>query len=135
MEKAKGRKKGGDWFAELLTEELGAECVTEYRFHPVRKWRFDYAVPSLMVALEVEGGCWVGGRHTRGAGFKADMEKYNTAATLGWTVLRCTPDQKGSAEITEAMRKAAQAKRREPVGWAVKGDCCLEDGEQLALGL
>lgn len=51
----------------------------------------DYAWPDALVALEVEGGVWTGGRHTRGAGFLADMEKYNEAARLGWRVLRCTP--------------------------------------------
>lgn len=66
------------------------EPVQEYRFHPVRRWRFDFAWPDLMVAAEVEGGTWARGRHTRGAGFEADCEKYNTAASLGWRVLRFT---------------------------------------------
>lgn len=65
--------------------------IAEYRFHPSRKWRFDYAWPDKLVALEVEGGVWSGGRHTRGAGFLKDMEKYNEAAGLGWAVVRCTP--------------------------------------------
>ena len=65
--------------------------VSEHRFHPVRKWRFDYAWPELKIALEVEGGAWTGGRHTTGKGFVADMEKYNTAAALGWRVIRTTP--------------------------------------------
>jgi hypothetical protein len=68
------------------------EPVAEYRFHKTRKWRFDYAWPDFKVALEVEGGVWTGGRHTRGAGFLKDIEKYNAAGVAGWTVLRCTPD-------------------------------------------
>lgn len=60
----------------------------EFRFHPTRKWRFDFAWPNLMVAVEVEGAVFSGGRHSRGAGMVADMCKYNTAALLGWTVLR-----------------------------------------------
>jgi hypothetical protein len=67
------------------------EPTPEFRFHETRKWRFDFAWPDLMVAVEVEGGVWVGGRHTRGKGFLADMEKYNNAAAAGWCVLRCTP--------------------------------------------
>jgi len=63
----------------------------EYRFHPSRRWRFDYAWPSRMIALEIEGGVWTGGRHTRGAGFLGDMEKYNAATLMGWKVLRCVP--------------------------------------------
>jgi len=65
----------------------------EFRFHPHRKWRFDCAWPHKLVALEVEGGIWTQGRHTRGAGFLADMEKYNAAVLLGWRVLRTTPDK------------------------------------------
>ena len=74
-----------------MSKVVGAEVVAEHRFHATRKWRFDYAVPSLRIALEVEGGVWTGGRHTSGAGFLRDIEKYNEAALNGWLVLRCTP--------------------------------------------
>ena len=60
----------------------------EYRFAPPRRWRFDMAWPDKMVAVECEGGVWTQGRHTRGAGFIADTEKYNRAALDGWCVLR-----------------------------------------------
>lgn len=60
----------------------------EYKFHPERRWRFDFAFPERMIAVECEGGAWTNGRHTRGAGFIADMKKYNEAARLGWYVLR-----------------------------------------------
>lgn len=66
--------------------------VLEYRFALTRRWRFDVAWPARRVALEVEGGIWTGAsRHTRGTGFLADIEKYNTATSLGWRVLRATP--------------------------------------------
>jgi len=63
----------------------------EYKFDRWRKWRFDFAWPQFHVALEVEGGIFTGGRHSRGAGMKKDMEKYNSAAALGWRVLRIMP--------------------------------------------
>ena len=63
---------------------------TEYRFHPKRRWRFDFAWPKMKLAVEVEGGTWSGGRHTRGGGFAKDCEKYNAAVMLGWRVLRFT---------------------------------------------
>lgn len=62
----------------------------EYRFHEDRKWRFDYCWPDEMVALEIEGGIWTNGRHTRGKGYENDCEKYSEAAILGWKVIRVT---------------------------------------------
>jgi hypothetical protein len=70
-----------------------AEPTPEYRFHPTRRWRFDYAWPLHMLALEVDGGVWTQGRHTRGQGAIDDMEKASEAAILGWRLLYCTPDQ------------------------------------------
>lgn len=64
--------------------------VEEYAFAPPRRWRMDFAWPDCGVAVEIEGAVWTRGRHTRGAGFVRDVEKYNTAASLGWTVLRLT---------------------------------------------
>ncbi len=65
----------------------------EYRFAPPRRWRFDWCWPEHRVALEIEGGVWTQGRHTRGAGYIKDMAKYNQAAIMGWRILRYTPDQ------------------------------------------
>lgn len=65
----------------------------EYRFHPERKWRLDYAWPERRVAVEIEGGIFVAGRHSRGAGMLSDMAKYNAATLLGWRLLRYSPAQ------------------------------------------
>lgn len=64
--------------------------VREHRFHPSRRWRFDFAWPEHMVSLEIDGATWTGGRHTRGSGYHADCEKLNEAAALGWRVFRAT---------------------------------------------
>ncbi len=69
------------------------EIVTEHRFHPVRRWRFDLAIPIYRIAIEIEGGVWTRGRHTRGAGYLADLEKYNEATAMGWSVLRYGVEQ------------------------------------------
>jgi hypothetical protein len=85
---------GSDPTANLVAVLAWARVTppeTEVRFHPTRRWRFDLAWPSMRLAVEVEGGTWAGGRHTRGAGFEADCEKYNEAALAHWTVLRVTP--------------------------------------------
>lgn len=64
--------------------------ISEYKFHPIRKWRFDFAWPDYKLAVEVEGGTWSQGRHTTGSGHMKDCDKYNQAAMLGWCVLRFT---------------------------------------------
>jgi very-short-patch-repair endonuclease len=73
-----------------LTSTKAPVFEREYQFHPTRKWRFDFAWPDALLAVECEGGTWTGGRHTTGSGFEADCEKYNEAALRGWTVLRYT---------------------------------------------
>jgi very-short-patch-repair endonuclease len=69
------------------------DAVAEFRFHDARKWRADFAIPSKRLLIEIDGGIFSGGRHTRGAGFLADMEKMNAATMLGYRVLRYSPQQ------------------------------------------
>ena len=76
---------------------------TEFRFHPVRRWRFDFAHPEKRVAVEIEGGVFIRGRHNRPSGFIADCEKYNEAVKLGWRVLRVVPRGKGDLWAVEAL--------------------------------
>jgi very-short-patch-repair endonuclease len=63
------------------------DAVAEHRFHPVRKWRFDFAVPSARVAIEINGAIWTAGRHSRGSGLVKEYEKMRAAAVMGWRVL------------------------------------------------
>ena len=95
-----------DVFTVICKTDLRVECVKEYKFHPVRKWRFDYAIPKHKIALEVEGGVWTGGRHTSSTGFLKDMEKYNTATLMGWKVLRTTPDELYRLKTIEMIKNA-----------------------------
>jgi len=78
---------------QILKSFTGFEFVKELKFDDKRKWRFDYANEDTKTAVEIEGGAFTNGRHTRGKGFVNDMEKYNRAIELGWTILRYTPDQ------------------------------------------
>jgi len=74
----------------------------QYRFHPERKWTFDFCWVEAKVAAECEGGIWLAGRHNRGAGFEKDIEKYNAATLDGWRVFRFTEGMiaRGEAIIT-----------------------------------
>ena len=90
----------------LFSQQLklsGIAVEREFRFHPKRMWRFDFAIPERQFAIEVEGGVFVNGRHTRGKAYEADCEKYAEALVLGWRVLRVTTDQ---------------VKRGEAIAWA-----------------
>lgn len=75
---------------QLRAAKLTDGLEREYRFHEKRRWRFDFCWPAHKLAVEAEGGVFSNGRHTRGAGYTADLEKYNEAVMLGWRVLRFT---------------------------------------------
>ena len=78
----------------LLLEASGIPApVREHKFLAGRGWRFDFAWPERKVAVEIEGGVWSKGRHTRGSGYINDMDKYNWATLEGWKLLRFLPDQ------------------------------------------
>lgn len=87
------------------------EPEREYRFDAElgRKHRFDFAWPGVKVAVEVDGNAWHvkgGGRH----GTDSDREKLNIAASLGWRVLRFSPQQlkREPAQCIELVVKALE---------------------------
>lgn len=94
---------------------------TEYRFHPVRKWRADLAWPAPdWLIVEVDGGGFRGGagggfalgRHTTGTGFEADCEKLNTAVVDGWRVLRVTRKHIRSGQALTWIETALRGAKR-----------------------
>ncbi len=82
-----------DTLAQLLRWQGIDGFVREYRFAPPRRWRFDLAFSDRLLAVEVDGGGYVSGRHSRGRGIEDDAEKQSHAAMAGWRVVRCTPGQ------------------------------------------
>lgn len=76
------------WY--LHREKIIPEYVEELKFHPVRKFRFDWAIPSLKIAIEYEGVISKKSRHTTINGYTTDCVKYNLATTHGWKILRYT---------------------------------------------
>lgn len=96
-----------DILISLIYQDMVLKAVKEHRFAAeevghgkgirqrlkdadLKDWRFDVAIPSLRIAIEIEGGIHTGGRHTRGKGYAGDVDKYNAATVLGWKVLRYT---------------------------------------------
>ena len=65
--------------------------VREFIFHPIRKWRSDFAWPSARLLVEVDGGTYGNGRasgHTSISGMARDREKDAEAAILRYHVIR-----------------------------------------------
>ena len=101
--------------ADLLLfqmQAVGLKPECEYRFHPTRKWRSDFAFPHQRVLVEFEGGVYTQGRHSRGRGFEKDCEKYNAAALMGYHVLRFTASQVKSGNAVSVIEQAVENGRQ-----------------------
>ena len=87
------------------------EPAQQFRFHPVRRWRADFAWPDAMLLVEVDGATWSRGRHTRGAGFERDSKRRTGDALSGWCSFR---QQVGAAahQISKFWSRYAYARRR-----------------------
>jgi len=103
----KGEKVVGEGEAKLASDlkALKIGFIQEFYFHPQRQWRADFHITGTKILVEVEGGIWTGGRHTRGKGFIHDMEKYNAATVLGYQVLRFSTEQVKSGLAVRQIEK------------------------------
>ncbi len=94
----------------------------EYRFCMSRKWRADFCFPEPMILVECEGGVRNNGGHNRASGYIKDLEKYNYAAELGYTVLRY---HEVTLEAIEQVKRVylekSKTQRLEKLGKAMKG--------------
>jgi very-short-patch-repair endonuclease len=94
----------------LFQQIIGSEQIGRIRplsvqlqFAPPRRWRWDIAWPEQMVAVEIQGGTWTQGRHSRGAGYRADCEKSNAGTAMGWRVIRVTSDMVADGTALQAI--------------------------------
>jgi very-short-patch-repair endonuclease len=114
----KSRPKPGFQEHELVMRvhlnELKLHSFFDYRFHDRRRWKFDFAVPSQMLAIEIEGGAWTGGAHVRGETYYDNCAKYNEAQIQGWDVLRFSVQ-----EVLNGQAKAVVAR------WLKRGNGVL----------
>lgn len=99
-------------FCQVLKDAGLPAPVREFRFHPTRKWRFDYAFVSWKLFIEFEGGAFLRTEDGRSKGhanpvrFLKDMEKYNQATLLGWRSLRFTPRESCLTRTIETIKQA-----------------------------
>ncbi len=97
-----------EWEDELMFQMVAEKLpppIREYRFHEKRRWRCDFIWLDEKLIVEVEGGIWSKGRHTRGLGFQNDCEKYNEAALNGYKVLRVTSQQIKNGQAMEWIKR------------------------------
>lgn len=87
-------------------KKIDSTAVEEFKFHPVRRWRFDFCLPMYKIAIEINGGIFSGGRHSRGAGQLNDFEKLNEAQLLGWRVFQFTPQQVLKPVFIDVLKRA-----------------------------
>ena len=122
------REKWETMFARQLEAEgfiegdriplMPGEYLREHKWHPKRKWRADFLIsaylpgklrymnsPDQSFLAEIEGGVWSRGRHTRGAGFIKDCEKYNTCAAVGLKFFRFPGDMVGDGSAIEWLKE------------------------------
>ena len=95
----------GESLLAMQLKALKIEFEQEFKFHAKRKWRADFHITGKKLLVEVEGGIWSGGRHTRGKGYIGDMEKYNAATMMGFQVLRFSTDQVKSGHAIQQIEK------------------------------
>lgn len=105
------RSEAEELLAFALKQRCAVQPVRELRFHPTRRWRFDFAWPDQKLAVEIDGR----GRHQTVTGVRGDCEKHNEAVRLGWRVLRFPATDKGKvmlwvATIADCLRVVTSPK-------------------------
>ena len=99
-------------FIAMATGGIGKGCKERIKASGFRDWRADFAMIDSLLLVEVEGGAWTNGRHTRGAGFADDLVKYDAATRLGLTVYRCDPAMVKSGRALETIKLIIQQRAR-----------------------
>lgn len=103
----------GQWESVLATKIQNARFqkpyFRQYPFLSGRKFRADFAFPEQMLLIEVDGGLYIQGGHSRGAARESDLERDALAMLAGWRTLRVSPrhvkDGRAIAWIAELLEK------------------------------
>lgn len=98
-------KLNEDFEEQLVRGKIKYTWVREYRFAPPRRYRFDFAWPDQKIAVEIQGGTFSGGAHSRGARQHNDFEKNNLAVLLGWRVIYGDTKMVKSGELLSLIKQ------------------------------
>jgi very-short-patch-repair endonuclease len=91
--------RGEETFALHCRLELTHQPEREFKFHPTRGWRVDFAWPDRKLAVEIESSV-----HRIKNRFASDIPKYNALALGDWTLLRFTAKMVDSAEAIDTVK-------------------------------
>lgn len=94
-----------DYF-EIQLQQAGVPTFErEYKFLKNRRFRFDFAWPNIKFAVEIDGNVYQKSRHTTGAGFSKDCEKFALASIEGYRVIRTTTGQVSKGEALDWVKQ------------------------------
>ena len=79
---------------QLKAAGLARGMVRQHKPFEDVGYAYDFAWPDRtpVVLVEVQGGIYTGGAHTRSRGVLRDMDKVNRAALRGWLVLQVSAE-------------------------------------------
>jgi len=113
LKKAQKKAERERWEKHLERDLIANKVIgwtREYKFHPERDWRFDFAWTEIKLAVEVDGAIWIKGGHNTGVGRTNDMEKDEAALLNGWTVYRCSPEMVKKGHAIDTIKKLINLK-------------------------
>jgi len=99
----------GSRLEETFAQQLrayGIDYEREVRLIDGRRWRWDFVIRWAGYAIEIQGGVWTRGRHTRGHGYINDVEKANAVVLAGWKPLAFTAEHVKSGHAIDTVREA-----------------------------
>ena len=94
-----------------------------------RKWRWDFVVGDL--AIEIQGGTWIRGGHSRGTGQRRDCAKQNAAVKAGYRALAYTTEMVLSGEAIADVLTLLRATRQDPRSSIPSGAVSRPNGKDL----
>ena len=109
---ASNNKKQCEAELELHLRARKIPYKAQYRFHPTRLFRFDFAFPEHRLGVEVQGltdiqrtkrGKLFIGRHQSPEGVKRDLEKFDEAMRLGWRIYLCEQEMVSSGRALQTI--------------------------------
>lgn len=101
-------------FIQEVKRRFDTDVVTEYKFHPKRRWKVDFYLPEFGLCIEKEGGIWSDGRHVHPSGFLSDCTKYNEITAAGLSLIRVTTQNINKSETFDLIKRCIEVLKNKP---------------------